>query len=499
MNEVRRCGQGAWLVIPPAGVAPLDLAAAVTAAGRAEIVEVVPAAATVLVGHRPGRGGALGEWLRGVAPLRPSAGAPAGPVVDIDVVYDGADLATVAAATGLGVEEVIRRHSGSEYRCEFCGFAPGFGYLGGLDRALHLPRRESPRTRVPAGAVAIAGPYSAVYPSDSPGGWHLLGRTVVPLWNPTRHPPALLAPGTVVRFRPVAALAPARPAAVAVEAGTAGRDRPPPALVVVTAGWSTTVQDAGRPGLGPLGVAPSGALDAGERALVNRLVGNPEGAPVIETAGGLVVEARRAVVVADSATAAVRTMAAGERVAVHPAAEEAWAYLAVRGGIDVAPVLGSRSRDQLAGLGPEPPGEGTLLWCGPDPGTALAVDQAPRARRAGGALTVRVVLGPRDDWFAPAAIDTLLAVEWAVTSDRSRVGVRLDGPPLARRPDRTGELPSEGLVTGAVQVPTGGRPIVMLADRPATGGYPVVAVVVGEDVGPLAQCRPGAVVRFRRA
>lgn len=119
----------------------------------------------------------------------------------IDVVYDGPDLGVVADRSGLTVTEVIRRHSEQPYLCEFCGFAPGFAYLSGIDQALIGPRRDTPRPQVPAGSVAIAGPFTAIYPMASPGGWFLLGTTTSPLFQPDRHPPALITPGDRVRFR----------------------------------------------------------------------------------------------------------------------------------------------------------------------------------------------------------------------------------------------------------------------------------------------------------
>jgi KipI family sensor histidine kinase inhibitor len=121
-------------------------------------------------------------------------------VVEVPVHYDGPDLAQVAQLTGLDEAEVVRRHTGGDYRSGFCGFAPGFAYLTGLDPALHVPRRDDPRTRVPAGSVALADEFTAVYPRDSPGGWQLVGHSDIVLWDVERDPPALLAPGTPVRF-----------------------------------------------------------------------------------------------------------------------------------------------------------------------------------------------------------------------------------------------------------------------------------------------------------
>ena len=262
---------------------------------------------------------------------------------------------------------------------------------------------------------------------------------------------------------------------------------------VVTAGVATTLQDRGRPGYADLGVPGSGAVDRASADLVNRLVGNPLDAAVLETAGGLVLEAVAPVVVADSATGAVRALTVGETVAVNPAPGELWAYVAVRGGIEVERVLGSRSWDSLSKLGPPPPQAGEEITIGTDPASPVATDQAPHPPSEQ-TTVVRISVGPRADWFTEDAHHQLTSTDWTVASS-SRVGVRLSGPVLTRV--RTDELPSEGLVTGAVQVPPDGQPVVMLADHPTTGGYPVIAVVDDADVDRLAQRPPGTTVRFR--
>ncbi len=161
------------------------------------VVDVVPAARTVLVVHD---GSFDPSHL--VAPSSRVAHVAVNEPVVLDVVYDGLDLAEVAKACGVHVQEVIEMHSGMEYTAAFCGFMPGFAYLVGLPHLLQLPRRSTPRTRVPAGSVAIAAEFAGVYPRDSPGGWHLVGRTDARLWDDSRIPPALLLPGTKVRFRP---------------------------------------------------------------------------------------------------------------------------------------------------------------------------------------------------------------------------------------------------------------------------------------------------------
>ncbi|WP_326944616.1 allophanate hydrolase subunit 1 [Amycolatopsis sp. NBC_01307] len=181
----------------------LGYQAALVQASPLGVEELVPAARTLLVRFDPAVTSAdrLGALLRRVSPVD-SGPADAHEVV-IPVVYDGEDLTEVAAETGLSVAEVVARHSAGSYVSAFCGFAPGFAYLSGADPVLHVARRSSPRTRIPAGSVAIAGEYSAVYPSASPGGWRLLGRTEAPVWDVERDPPNLLPPGTRVRFREV--------------------------------------------------------------------------------------------------------------------------------------------------------------------------------------------------------------------------------------------------------------------------------------------------------
>lgn len=163
-------------------------------------VDVVPAATTIVVTHDAKVSDAMRRVLSGLDEHAASAARSAGQIIEIPVDYDGADLIEVARACSLSIEHVIALHSGADYEVSFCGFAPGFAYLIGLPQELHLPRRTSPRTRVPAGSVAIAATYSAVYPRESPGGWHLLGTTQANLWDVSRHEPALLQPGTRVRF-----------------------------------------------------------------------------------------------------------------------------------------------------------------------------------------------------------------------------------------------------------------------------------------------------------
>ena len=177
----------------------------VLAADRpAGVVDLVPAARTLLLTFDDAvtSHGRLAAAAQG-ADLDAERGAEPSRAVRIPVVYDGEDLAEVATLTGLTVEDVVRRHAAADYLVAFTGFAPGFAYIGGGDPALVVPRRATPRTRVPAGSVALAGEFTGVYPRPGPGGWQLLGRTDAPLWDLHQDPPALLTPGTRVRFEPM--------------------------------------------------------------------------------------------------------------------------------------------------------------------------------------------------------------------------------------------------------------------------------------------------------
>ncbi|MET7987196.1 MULTISPECIES: biotin-dependent carboxyltransferase family protein [unclassified Streptomyces] len=279
------------------------------------------------------------------------------------------------------------------------------------------------------------------------------------------------------------------------------------ALAVVRAGALTTVQDRGRPGHAHLGVPRSGALDAPAAALANRLVGNSAGAAVLETTvDGCALRPRSPVTVAvTGAPCPVRVdgrpvawgapvrVPAGALLDVGSARAGLRSYVAVSGGVAVDPVLGSRSTDLLSGLGPPPLTDGTVLPLGSPGALHARVDVVPH-RAPPAELVLRVTLGPRDGWFTGPALRTLTTRGYRVSPASNRIGLRTEGPPLERAVP--GELPSEGLVLGAVQVPPDGRPVVFLADHPTTGGYPVIAVVRPADLPAAAQAVPGTPVRF---
>jgi len=302
----------------------------------------------------------------------------------------------------------------------------------------------------------------------------------------------------------------------------------PATISVIRAGMATTIQDAGRPGLSASGIGRSGAADRGAYELANRLVGNDAGAAVIETSGALVVRIDRAVLLALTGASAEATVDSGAVLEAGPAAGARSSaatrsatgpgtsiahcaptslpagsviriavprrglrtYLAFRGGIAVPSVLCSRSRDTLAALGPIVT-DGSVLTIGDDPRQPVLVDVAPQRERPS---VVRVMPGPRRDWFTEEAWVRISSGVYTVDQSTSRVGARLHGATLQRA--RRDELPSEGMVLGAIQVPHNLQPIVMLADHPVTGGYPVIAVAHPDDVAIVAQAAPGTSLRF---
>ena len=542
---------------------PVDTRADATAAGSrfSGVQDVVAAARTVLV--RCDSPSTLARVKRLVLEARlPEQAAATGAVHTLETVYDGADLEDAARLAGMGSESLLGWHSGQDWVAAFGGFAPGFMYLTPMDRALSIPRRATPRTVVPAGSVAVAGEFSAVYPGPTPGGWQLLGRCADALWDAARTVPALIQPGDTVRFTPVRALIELTPSPVptlgaavvtapaptAESTGSTGSTEAEHGLHVLATGMLTTVQDLGRPGFAHLGVTASGALDRAALRRANRMVGNNTGTAVANdmagvaagtpgTAGaagletvlaGLRLKAAGTHVLAvaggpvalllEDATGAERSVPLdapfvlrdGETVSLLPSPGDGGfrSYVAVRGGIELPPALGSRATDVLSGLGPAPLQPGMFLPVAPARlGSIVGFPEAapPPPQDC---TVLRYLPGPRQDWFTPHSLDAFERQEWGVDGQSNRIGLRLLGTPLVRAganrtdPDRhteptpAAELPSEGMVEGALQVPPSGLPVLFLADHPVTGGYPVLGVVLAEDLGKAAQLAPGARVRF---
>lgn len=485
------------------------------------IREIVPGARTLLISFSPTV--ITEEALMQAIAARAgnTRQAATGALVEIPVRYDGEDLAEVAGMLQISADEVVRLHSEGEYVVAFTGFTPGFGYLAGGNPRLAVPRRKSPRVKVPAGAVGLAGEFSGVYPKTSPGGWQLIGTTPLAMFDIDRTPASLLQPGNRVRFCDMAnqtayqiiapkARADARPEkALAVDVDG-------PAVEVLNVGLPVLFQDLGRTGQASQGISMSGAVDRSSYKAANRLVGNPVGHPALEIClGGLSFRMHgRAVIALSGAPSTITIVNAGgaaisgahntaialddgDIVSLGLPASGMRSYLAVRGGFDVAPVLGSVATDTLAQIGPAAlmPGDVIAILSAPA-GSLVSLPELPSFGMPDTIETVvlDVVMGPRTDWFAKSGVESFLTQEWSVTPQSSRVGTRLQGQSLER--ENHGELQSEATVRGAVQVPASGQPVLFLADHPLTGGYPVIANVAGHHLDLAAQIPVGARIRF---
>jgi KipI family sensor histidine kinase inhibitor len=429
----------------------------------------------------------------------------------------GPDLDEVARLAGMTPGEAAARHAGAEYLVHFLGFSPGFPYLGGLPEALDVARLPSPRTRVPAGSVAIAGGQAGVYPLASPGGWRLLGRTPVRLFDAARAEPALFALGDSVRFVPIAAERYAQIAAAENVRSPATAFTPAdsePAIVVARPGFLTTVQDLGRFHFGHLGVSASGAADPVSLRIGNLLVGNAEGAPALEiTLVGGVFTFRRPALVAltgadmqaalgDETLPPSRAVAVapGQTLCCGPARAGARAYLCVRGGISVPAVLGSASTHLASGLGGH---AGRALRAGDT--LHIGHDLAPRPPARGAmpehiartllrTTALRITPGRHVDRFEPTQRTALASRAFAVTETSDRMGLRLRGRALAA--PAGGRLLTEGVPLGAIQVPQDGQPIIIFVEHQTTGGYPQLASVIAADLHRVGQLRPRDELRF---
>ncbi len=414
----------------------------------------------------------------------------------IAAAYDGPDLEAVAEALGVGRDEVVARHTGADHRVELVGFLPGFAYLSAQgDARLTVPRRASPRARVPAGSLGLAASFSGIYPFASPGGWNLIGRAIdaVP-FDPARDPPVLFRPGDRVRFVEVRAPdAGAPPATAGAPEEHRVEDARAPSLLVTVAPACATVQDGGRPGQRARGIPPSGPLDPEAFAAANAAAGNPPGAAAVEVPlGSLEIEARGgAARVSVDGDAPVR-LAEGERLRV-PANDRAVRYLAVRGGVGVPVVLGARATllpARVGGYQGRPLRKGDRLPIGDAAEAPVRVSPPMH----GSAETAAVVPGPHVGRFPAGAYEALLGAEWRVSRLGDRVGVRLEGARVPRDvPDLALPVP---MIRGAVEVTTDGTPIVLGPDHPTTGGYPVLAVLLPTAQAALARRRPGEVVRL---
>ncbi|WP_457638320.1 5-oxoprolinase subunit PxpB [Oceanithermus sp.] len=419
------------------------------------------------------------------------AGGEEDRLVEVPVRYGGYDLPDVAARTGLSEEEVIELHSQTEYRVYAVGFTPGFPFMAELPPQLRLPRRATPRVRIPHLSVGIAGLQTGIYPQETPGGWNLLGRALVRVYDPYRKQPFLLAPGDRVRMVPGSGEVPEPPEKVDLLASE-GK----PVLRIVEPGLLTLLVDRGRFGEGRYGMARSGPMDSYSYWLANALLGNPAGAPALElNLLPPVIEALDEVTVSlagygptSSGQPEARSfrLKKGEVLKLLPARYGTRSYLAVAGGFSARKFLHSASPDLKGGIG-RPLAEGDLLFSTRDQGRLLAREWQLPPLGSGGKVKLRLLPGPQ---ASEGSWHSLLEGRFVVEK-ADRMGVRLSGSKVPG-----GEVTSEAIPVGTVQVPASGEPMLLLADRGTIGGYAKPAVIHPDDLWKAGQLREGAVVEF---
>lgn len=493
-----------------------EIAAAVERAGITGVVDLVPSPDRVTVCYDILRLDSLEAFLTSLARCAAEAAAhannaPPPAIHEIPVVYggdEGPDLAEVCQRLGIDRATLIARHTAIDYLVTAVGFTPGFAYLGGLPRALAVPRRATPRVRVPAGSVGIGGSQTGVYPFASPGGWQIIGRTSRRLFDPTADRPAVCAVGDRVRF--VAGEGGNWSTRGGAEAASVNKPPRPSQMAaehfftVLSAGLMTSVQDLGRCGHRAAGVTPGGAADPAAAIAANLLAGNPPDAAVLEftlTGPTLHFPGETVVALGGGEFSGFPTwrpvqIPADTTLAVGHALRGCRGYLAVAGGIDVPALLGSRSTHLAAGFGGlagRPLAAGDRLRLGPAPPPPADF----RFRLSSALLPLpstpaRLRLIPEPGLAANA-------IPWGqlyrVSARSDRMGLRLEGAGVRG----VGDGVSRGVVPGTVQVPPDGQPILLGADCQTIGGYPVLGHVITADLRLAAQLRPGDRLCFEPA
>ncbi len=463
-------------------------------------------------------------------------------VIEIPVAYggpNGEDLTIIAEAVNKSESEIIGLHSSPEYLVSFIGFSPGFPYLLGLPPELHTKRKGSPRTRVPAGSVAIAANQAGIYPSVTSGGWNLIGRTSFKLFDPTSYPPTALQPGDRVRFKPIKSDLNAPLAAANSQQPTpsyrndrsnSSGDQPracddsdsisPTCMTILELPQGSSVQDQGRFRLADLGISPGGAADLVAHSIGQKLVGNTISAASLEViAGRSLIRFEKDTWVAVTGAAVdpkidglpikmwtALPVCAGQMLELNEPATGFRSYVSVHGGIGGPLLLNSRGSHTTTGFG----GPFGAKYKPLEPLDSLPAgscsEMKPTFRRANSKLAefysefsvLRIIPGLQFTWFDALSVSRLEESEFTVTSDIDRSGVRLSGSPIPRKPEFSSlELVSEGVTQGSIQITSNGQPVFLYCEHPITGGYPKIATVIRADLFKLGQLHPGAKIRFQ--
>ena len=436
-----------------------------------------------------------------------------GNLVHIPVCYDddfGLDLEELALVHGISKEILIQLHQETEYRVYMMGFLPGFAYLGTLKDAIATPRKPSPRPRVEAGSVGIAGNQTGIYPVASPGGWQIIGRTPYRLFDPGKTNPFLLQTGDTVRFQAIS-----REKFEQIKAQQPSVSRQTPAqetadVRVLHPGVYSSLQCLGSPGFQAFGVPLGGSMDPISHQIANALVGNPPEATTLEaTLGGLKLEFAQNTVIALTGGGAAflngekisfyqaRTVAKKDVLSIRYTPTGIRTYLAVQGGFaaehwmdrkSVPPVMGlgtALKKDDCLQIHQRPSrNPGTL------PGIELKFPPPIHPDR------IRVFAGPEHDWMNDLSRQQLFTQKFSLSHRCDRMGFHFQAAPLVLSSPR--ELLSAAVTKGVLQLTPGGQLIALMNDCQTTGGYPRVGQIAAVDLPRLAQMTPGATITFQQ-
>ena len=464
-----------------------------------------------------------------------SDGVDSGKTIRIPVCYEGKefapDLERVCANARLSEEVAVKIHSSTDYLIYMMGFLPGFPYLGGMDERLETPRLETPRTKIPAGSVAIGGKQTGLYPSESPGGWNIIGRTPLKVFDLERDPIFLYKAGDKIRFEPISKSDFERfdEKKWLEEMGLGGGSAKSAlkekyecggGIEILEAGLMTTIQDGGVVGFQKYGISQSGVMDKASFDLANALCGNEENAACLETTllgpkirftsdcafaicgaafdgaalDGVHVEMNKRIFAK-----------AGSVLECGSASKGLRSYIAFGGGVLARKIFGSAStniKSKIGGYGGRPLAAGDTLALGC--GNAAATPRFVGALGESGAfgmsraceepLVLECVKSSQSDFFGAEGLEKFSAAVYTVGAQSDRMGIRFDGPSLDC--GKT-DIISDAIPFGAVQITSAGLPLVMAADRQTTGGYAKIACVKKASMYKLAQALPGTKVKFK--
>ncbi|MDY2985715.1 MAG: 5-oxoprolinase subunit PxpB [Synergistes jonesii] len=490
------------------------------------VVEYIPTYCTVYIIYDPLiiSTNDLIKKLNTVAEEAAHIKLPEANIVKVPVVYggeNGPDLESLAKFHNLTPEEVVKRHTAKDYLVYMLGFTPGFSFCGAVDDDIATPRLKSPRLKVPAGSIGIAGKQTGLYAITSPGGWQLIGRSTMRFYDPEKEPPVPVKAGDYVRFVPISAEEFEKHRSE-VEAA----DNPPDysswspngtaAFSVITPGALSSIQDRGRKGYQEFGISGSGAMDELALRLANKIVGNNDNAPALEvTMLGPKLEAEKELLVAVTGADLSLTINSkpaemyralklekGDTLAFGVPKSGMRAYVAVNGGFSIPLVMGSAAtglNGKIGGYMGRKLEKGDVLKSTSEtiPTAFVGYSTDPKEFSFGAEPGVfRVILGPEDDYFSEAGKNTFFSSEYKLTDNCDRMGARLEGAQVEHN-DKGAGIVSDGISMGAIQIPGDGNPLVLLKDRGTVGGYTKIGSLCTVDVFRFAQNRPGDKVRFK--